>query len=138
MPFANAPQRQHKSDRTARYPRLVRMGDNTGVEQRGRFKSIFFAKIRPDEQRLLMSDSTMIDQQTVDLVKASLENELYVAVALLQAGGNTFELNSQVRVAQREYSVGDALRARAILRRDGWRVFSGDEGTNNDARRIGL
>ena len=113
------------------------MSNDARIEQSRCFEGIFFAEIGADQERLIVRDRAMVDEQTVHFMEASLKDVSHVTVAIGEVGGHLVEFRPKARVIERKNAVRNTLGARTWPGRECDRIVRRHKRAYQHARRIG-
>ena len=92
MTFADRAEAEDEPAPALRRAGLVRMGNDAGIEERGRFKRVFVKKIGPDQLALYHAETSMARKGFLHLVGARLEYRQQVAMPSLEILQNLCQL----------------------------------------------
>ncbi len=131
MAFANGAERQDEAHRAVGHTRLIRVGHDTGIEERGGLVSVFLAEIGSDQQCPVADDRRVIADYALYLCVTLGEDGLHLCMVAGKVAHEIVQLDRDCRIAQFHHPTGDPLGAGVVA------IRPRHIGPNDDARRIG-
>ena len=137
MAFADGTKAEDETKAALRGSGLIRMRDDTRIEERRGLERIFIEKIGADELALDLCERSMIGQRIFHLRGARLEGLQQIAMAAEEILQNIGQLTVRCLGIEREHTFDDMVGTGLVGRIEITRLRGRLERPNDHARRIG-